>query len=302
MNAVSPQTRGLAMLRAWLIEPAEARTWEALCAMLDAWPDEQVADIALPYLEGHVRASALETASWEAPARWAQRIIYSDEPRLALCRAVRLASHSCGDTTAAKLASVLGPHLMTLTLSHNSVTCAGASALADASQLRSMQALELAHNEVGDAGLRVLLEAPPWGGLQRLDLSYNKLTNEGARWLARQPLRPTLQHISLIGNPIGPEGLEALEASPWHALIHTERRYLEPPTLSALPETRLPHTRPARPSPVVEAHLVASATLEQWQAENDAPDTPTAAPLIMWTPRAKTRCACERCLAARARW
>jgi hypothetical protein len=80
----------------------------------------------------------------------------------------------------------------------NSVTAAGAAALAASPHLAGLRSLGLAGNfAFGDAGLAALLAGPALRGLTSLDLRWAGLTAEGARALASSPWSASLRTLRL---------------------------------------------------------------------------------------------------------
>ncbi len=93
--------------------------------------------------------------------------------------------------------------LQSLDLSSNQVDEAGARAIANATQLKSLRHLRLACNYLGAVGISAVVDAPQFASLTYLDLSYNSLSRAGAQALADATHMTTLQHLDLASNRLG---------------------------------------------------------------------------------------------------
>ena len=182
--------------------------WSALCAWLEDWPHEHLAQVVIPYLEDLLRDDDSER---KAPEGWcelgdAKLLLH---PAFALARACRPLGLTL-KRLAVFLSSPSFQHITKLDLSNNKLGARGAKALAHAPHLKSLTALDLFYNDLRDAGVKALASSPKLKDLTALDLSHNTIGDEGAKALARSPHLTRLTTLSLSLNHLGPQGAYAL--------------------------------------------------------------------------------------------
>jgi len=176
-------------------------TWEALCRLLDAWPDGRDLEAAIPRID---RALEAWPATFRiAPAAWRDGLAAGEaNPRFRLVRRVDLSGSEFGDILAARLAGA--PWMSSvkwLGLSANDIGDAGAVALAASPNLGGLEVLDLSHNVIGDVGAMAIAESGTLAALKRLDLCDNDIGESGVRALEASGIAGVDDALALEGNP-----------------------------------------------------------------------------------------------------
>ena len=139
-----------------------------------------------------------------------------------------LSDNSISDAGAVALAQALHNSTMQkLDLSHNSISDDGAVALAQALHNSTMQKLDLSDNSISDDGAVALAQALP---MHKLDLSNNSISDVGAVALAQALHNSTMQKLDLSDNSISDDGAVALAQALHNSTI--QRLYLSNNSIS----------------------------------------------------------------------
>jgi uncharacterized protein (TIGR02996 family) len=125
---------------------------------------------------------------------------------------------SCSAEAARGLASWPGlADVERLSLGHNRLYDAGASALAASPHLKRLTSLDLSLCQVSGAGVAAILNAPGLASLETLFLGNNGLRVEGVRRMTICPGLSRLRKLELRNNSLGDEGAKIILGSPFLA-------------------------------------------------------------------------------------
>ena len=178
-------------LRSLLQREPDERAFEALCALLQAWPARgaQRQALALPYARDHLARGAWGALDAPAPAAWLEALGREpdDSPLASLMTEITLAPRSPLELEQAqRWAQAPWDRLRRMSLRHAP---------------RSAAALEA-------------LGRGRWPALRWLDLRACELDDEAASALARWSM-PALRMLDLGHNAISAAGLQALSQASW---------------------------------------------------------------------------------------
>lgn len=189
--------------------------WRAMIKLLEAWPQEHLELVVLPYLHDMLRD---DLTPRYAPAHWygiTKGNIDHVHPAWSLCSALDLYNNELGDEGAQNLAH--SPHLEHIThlnLWNNLLLAPGVTAIVQSPHLTSCRALNLGGNMFGDAAVKALARSLSLPALNELGLAWNRITMYGAIALAECPQLAQLNSLDLQTNNLG-TGVDALRRSPY---------------------------------------------------------------------------------------
>lgn len=194
MNSPAPDTAALlSELRGIVHTSSGEARWQAIIQAVEAWPQEQLTQMALPYLMGALRA---DRSPRPAPKGWF-------------------------DPQQATITHAAWPLVNKLNILGNGQDHKLAT-LAQSDALRHISELHMRSSGTSAQGIEHLVSAP-FERLRVLSIAANAINDQGIITLARAPSMQHLEALYLWGNPFGAEGILALASSAYMAKL----RYLD---------------------------------------------------------------------------
>lgn len=222
-------------LRSLLQESPSAALWERLCAHLDLWPQDALAEVAIPYAADHLARwpDALERpapVAWltplVAPVQLANALHLRGEDAqliegaldMTLLRRVHTLAITGGESAGRALLRASNSALLGQ-IAHLRVPVCGLDDYAMRSLMRRgphmpLRSLDLSLNLLADRGLSPLTWSHHCNDITTLDLSGNAITADGVRALLRSAFLTNLTHLTLRGARIDDAGAALLAAEP----------------------------------------------------------------------------------------
>lgn len=221
--APSDDTQRFGELRSALEEPPDALTWALVCALMEGWPPDRLAEMVVPYVRARTRGWPATTL--EAPRVWLGAAMAGrDEPRLKAARAIICASLRYLPRALDQLAD---EGVVALTLQRGAIEPSGTlsadgepltEALAEAifshRAMQPLQRLTLEDITLTDDPSRAAAALARLPRLERLRLTtrmaYDELTEQVALTLADAEGFASLRALTLDGLGVQADALRAL--------------------------------------------------------------------------------------------
>lgn len=189
--------------------------WRAMIKLLEAWPQEHLELVVLPYLHDMLRD---DLTPRYAPAHWygiTKGNIDHVHPAWSLCSALDLYNNELGDEGAQNLArSAHLEHITYLNLWNTSILTQGVEAIVQSPHLARCRVLNLGGNLFGDICVKALTRSLSLPALSALSLAWDSISMDGANALAQWPKLAQLSFLNLETNDLG-KGVDALRRSPY---------------------------------------------------------------------------------------
>ena len=185
-------------LRSLLQRPPDEDSWDALCELIEAWPEPGPQADLLPYVRDHV-------ARWDdvhraMPWRWLEAMMRG-QPVAAqgLVRTLDLRSRRLrSDQLERALRGGWTRQLTQAYLDSMGLTADGLSLMAELGQWDQLRVLSLDHNPLGSSGPAPLHQGR-WPALESLSVERVSMGSQGLIAAVEAPWTPTLRELDVSG-------------------------------------------------------------------------------------------------------
>ncbi len=209
-------------VRALLQGEADAARWQALCAMLERWPDPyELRDTIMPYVIGCTRR--WPDALCEAPPAWMDAMMKGRiGPHMLATRSLSFGGRWLGPRSIRPLEAVFGQlDLRRVDLTNANINDEGMRSLTRASFMGRVSALRLRRNGLGAAGVEAMVSSGMLARLTQLDLGHNTLNVRAVQALADASDGASLRDLRLDGCVMSVGAIDALTRAPWLSQLQT---------------------------------------------------------------------------------